>query len=58
MSSALEIYESEEVSPRAVAAAKAKLRGNLLFWQALGFDQLVHGLTDLLSCYLIWGSLC
>lgn len=29
------------------AGDRAKLRGNSLFWVALGFDQLVHHLTDL-----------
>jgi hypothetical protein len=30
-----------------------KLWGNKIFWWSLGFDQLVHGLTDLLCGYLV-----
>jgi hypothetical protein len=33
---------------------RAKLRGNALFWVALGFDQFVHHLTDL-AC--VWMAL-
>jgi len=35
------------------AAAKKKLRGNVFFWWSLGFDQMVHHLTDLYIVYVL-----
>lgn len=35
------------------AAARKKLRGNRLFWDALGFDQMVHHLTHYLIIFLL-----
>lgn len=35
-------------------AAKARLRGNTLFWIFLGFDQLFHHVTDLVCAIVIW----
>ena len=37
----------------AVNKAKSKLRGNTIFWWSLGFDQMVHGITDLFVLYMI-----
>ncbi len=36
-----------------VVHAKARLRGNKLFWWALGFDQMVHHLTHYACIYFI-----
>lgn len=34
-------------------ATDAQKRSNALFWNALGFDQFIHGLTDLACVFLI-----
>jgi Protein of unknown function (DUF3307) len=39
--------------PKEVGNPKKKLRGNRLFWWALGFDQMVHHLTHYVLIYLI-----
>lgn len=33
--------------------ARAKLKGNTYFWHALGLDQMIHHLTDLLIVYIL-----
>lgn len=43
----------EEVDGVAVHAARAKLRSNRLFWDALGFDQMVHHLTHYFCIYML-----
>lgn len=35
---------------------KAQLKGNTYFWWALGFDQMIYHLTDILVVYLICNS--
>jgi hypothetical protein len=40
-------------SLRLVKEIDAKFKGNKYFWWALGFDQMVHHLTDILIIFLI-----
>ena len=43
----------QDESERIVAEIDRKFRGNTYFWWALGFDQMVHHLTDILIIFLI-----
>jgi hypothetical protein len=43
-------YEKEDLE-QAQTAARKSLRGNTLFWWALGFDQMVHHLTHYVCIY-------
>jgi hypothetical protein len=36
-----------------IAQARSRLRGNKLFWWALGFDQMIHHLTHYLIIYML-----
>lgn len=38
------------------ASARKSLRGNVLFWQCLGLDQLVHHLTDIAVIWFLVGQ--
>lgn len=43
----------DQTSKFEIAKIDAKFKGNKYFWWALGFDQMVHHLTDILIIYLI-----
>lgn len=41
----------------AAQRAEDRMKGNTYFWWALGFDQMIHGLTDLLVVAILCGAL-